>query len=104
MTSTVAVSHIELDAEGRAWIAGAKTKVIEIVLDKLAWGWNPEEMCLQHPHLSLAQIHAALAYYYDHQDELNAEIAGQMHEYEELRAQGENSPLRQKLRALGKLQ
>lgn len=104
MMSTVAISHIELDAEGRAWIADANTKVSEIVLDKLAWGWNPEEMCLQHPHLSLAQIHAALSYYYDHQDELNAEIAGQMREYEALRAQAENSPLRQKLRALGKLQ
>ena len=52
--STVATSHIELDAEGRAWIAGSNTKVIEIVLDKLAWGWNPEEMCLQHPQLSLS--------------------------------------------------
>ncbi|MCG3160986.1 MAG: hypothetical protein JMDDDDMK_02082 [Acidobacteria bacterium] len=104
MMSTVATSHIEIDAEGRAWIAGSNTKVIEIVLDKLAWGWNPEEMCLQHPQLSLAQIHAALSYYYDHQDELNAEVAEQMREYEELRAQAENSPLRQKLRALGKLQ
>lgn len=101
--STVVTAHIELDTEGRAWIVEANTKVIEIVLDKLAYGWNPEEMCLQHPHLSLAQIHAALSYYYDHQAELDAEIAGQMREYEALRAQAENSPLRQKLRALGKL-
>jgi uncharacterized protein (DUF433 family) len=102
--STVIPSHIELDAGGRAWIAGANTKVSEIVLDKLAWGWNPEEMCLQHPHLSLAQIHAALAYYYDHQAELDAEIAAQMRSYEAARAQAADSPLRQKLRALGKLQ
>lgn len=101
--STVVASHIELDAEGRAWIAGANTKVIEIVLDKLAWGWSPEEMCLQHPHLSLAQIHAALSYYYDHEERLNAEIEEQMREYEELRAQVDDSPLRQKLRALGRL-
>lgn len=102
--STSVTSHIELDTEGRAWIAGTNTKVIEIALDKLAWGWNPEEMCLQHPHLSLAQIHAALSYYYDHQNELNAEIAAQTREYEALRAQADNSPLRQKLRALGKIQ
>jgi uncharacterized protein (DUF433 family) len=93
--STVATTHIELDAEGRAWITGANTKVIEVVLDKLAYGWSPEEMCLQHPHLKLAQVHAALSYYYDHQDELDAEIAEQVREYEELRAQAENSPLRQ---------
>src|SRR5438445_2074499 len=100
---TLTTTHIELDAEGRAWIAGTNTKVIEVVLDKLAYGWNPEEMCLQHPHLSLAQVHAALSYYYDHQAEFDAEIAGQMREYEASRAEAENSPLRQKLRALGKL-
>jgi uncharacterized protein (DUF433 family) len=102
MTPVIA-SHIEIDAEGRARIASANTKVIEIVLDKLAWGWSPEEICLQHRHLSLAQIHAALSYYYDHKDEIDAEIAEQMRQYEELRAQAENSPQRQKLRALGKV-
>jgi uncharacterized protein (DUF433 family) len=104
MMSTVATSYIEPDAEGRAWIAGSNTKVIEVALDKLAWGWSPEEMCLQHPQLSLAQIHAALSYYYDHRDELKAEVEELMREYKELRAQAENSPLRQNLRALGKLQ
>jgi len=53
-------SPIELDDRGVAWIAGANTKVIEAVLDKIAHGWSPEEMHLEHPHLSLAQIHAAL--------------------------------------------
>jgi len=101
--STISTSHIELDTEGRAWIVGANTKVIEVVLDRLAYGWSPEEMCFQHPHLSLAQVHAALSYYYDHQSEIDAEIAQQVQEYEELRAQVENSPLRQKLRAIGKL-
>ncbi|MBP6823508.1 MAG: DUF433 domain-containing protein [Acidobacteria bacterium] len=103
MVGTIAF-QIEIDAEGRAWIADANTKVSEIVLDKLAWGWSPEEMCLQHPQLSLAQIHAALSYYYSHQADLDAEIADQMREYETLRAQANSSPMRQKLRALGKLQ
>jgi hypothetical protein len=35
------------------------------VLDKLAYGWSPEEIHFQHPALSLAQIHAALSYYYE---------------------------------------
>ena len=54
-------SQIEIDDQGIAWITGANTKVIEVVLDKIAYGWSPEEMHLQHPHLSLAQIHAALS-------------------------------------------
>jgi len=103
MSTTVATTHIELDGDGRPWIVGTNTKVSEIVLDKLAYGWSSEEMCFQHPHLSLAQIHAALAYYYDHQPEIDAEISQQLEEYDKLRGEAEKSPLRQKLRALGKL-
>lgn len=73
MGTTVA-SQIELDDQGVAWIVGANTKVVEVALDKLAYGWSPEEMHFQHPHLSLAQIHSALAYYYENQEKLDAEI------------------------------
>ena len=51
---------IELDERGVAWITGTKVKVIEVATDKLAHGSSPEEMHVQHPHLSLAQIYAAL--------------------------------------------
>src|SRR5512138_2017728 len=99
----VAETHIQLDDEGVAWIENTKVKVIEVVLDKLAHGSSPEEMHFQYPHLSLAQIHAALAYYYDHQAELDAEIQRRWQEVNDLAAQEANSPLRQRLRALGKL-
>ena len=82
----VLTSHIVLDDRGRPWIEGANVKVIEVVLDKVAYGWSPEEMHRQHPHLSLAKIHAALAYYYDHQAEMDAEIERQKREAEALRA------------------
>ena len=96
-------AHIHLDARGRAWIDDTNTKVIEVVLDKLANGSSPEEIHFQHSHLSMAQIHAALSYYYDHQAEFDAEIDRQLQEYDELRAKVEDSPLRQRLRAMGKL-
>jgi uncharacterized protein (DUF433 family) len=41
-------------------------------------------MHFQHPGLSLAQIHAALTYYYDHQSEMDAEIIQQLHRVEAL--------------------
>lgn len=66
--------HVVLDDRGVAWIEGGNVKVVEIVLDKLAYGWNVDEIHRQHPTLSLSQIHAAFAYYYDHQHELDAEI------------------------------
>lgn len=75
--SSPALPHIRLDERGVAWIDGTNTKVIEVVLDKLAYGWSPEEMHLQHPHLSLSRIHAAFLYYYDHQVEMDAEIERQ---------------------------
>src|SRR2546426_10109945 len=56
----IVASQIEIDDQGVAWIAGANTNVIEVGLDKLAYGWSPEEMHFQHRHLSLAQGHAAL--------------------------------------------
>ena len=91
--------HIYLDEAGVAWIETANTKVIEVVLDKLAYGWNPEEIHEQHPHLSLAQIHAAFSYYYDHQAEIDAEIERDLEALDKLATQPENVALRERLRA-----
>jgi uncharacterized protein (DUF433 family) len=103
MTTTTNISHISLDEQGRPWIEGTNTKVIEVVLDKIAYGWSPEEMHLQHPHLPLAKIHAALAYYYDHQCEIDAEIKQQTQRIERMRAKGGESLLLQRMRQMGKL-
>lgn len=100
---TATTSLIELDERGRPWISGANTKVIEVALDKLAYGWSPEEMHAQHPHLSLAQIHAALSYYYAHQVELDAEIAAQVERINALAEAAKDSPGRQRLKGLGLL-
>ncbi len=93
-------SLIELDERGVAWIVGANTKVKEVVLDKMAYGWSPEEMHFQHPHLSMAQIHAALAFYYEHQVEIDAQIMSDWQEVNELAALQPESPLRQRLREI----
>jgi uncharacterized protein (DUF433 family) len=99
--STIAETHIRLDEDGVAWIDDTSIKVVEIAIDKIATGSSPEEMHFQHPHLSLAQIHAALTYYYDHQEELDAVIARQLREVEELRAKALDTPLHTRLRSLG---
>jgi uncharacterized protein (DUF433 family) len=98
--TTAAHSLIELDEQGVAWISGARVKVIEIALDKLAHGSSPEEMHFQYPSLSLAQIHAALSYYYEHQTELDADIQRRWQEVNGLAAGEANSPLQQRLREL----
>ena len=98
--SSITTTHIELDENGVAWIDGTGTKVIEVAIDKLAHGSSPEEIHFQYPHLSLAQIHAALGYYYDHQAKLDAEIKRRWHEADELAANTSDSTLRQKLLTL----
>ena len=101
--STGLTTQIEVDAGGVAWIAGANTKVIEVVLDKVAHGWSPEEIHFQHPHLSMAQIHAALAYYYENQERLDEEVRRDLEEVDQISAQSEPSSLRSKLRALRRI-
>ena|SRR5438093_1026599 len=101
--STVNTSLIEIDATGVARIAGTTTKVIEVAIDKLANGSSPEEMHFQYPHLSLAQIHAALSYYYEHQEQFDVEIARQLQEVKELRAKAGETPLHKRLRSMGLL-
>jgi uncharacterized protein (DUF433 family) len=96
-------SHIHRDAEGRAWIDGTNIKVIEVVLDHIAYGWSADEIHVQHPHLSLGQIHAALSFYFDHQAEFDRKIEASLQEAEKLAAESKNSPLRRRLRRLGKL-
>ena len=100
--STTATAHIEIDENGVAWIDDTKIKVIEIVIDKIAHGSSPEEMHFQYPHLSLAQIHAALAYYYDNQAALEAEIERRWQDTDELAKIISDSPLRQRLLTLKK--
>jgi uncharacterized protein (DUF433 family) len=94
--------HIVLDDRGVAWIDKTNVKVIEVVQEKLAYGWSPEQMMDEHPELfTLAQLYAALAFYYDHQAAFDAEIERIRREYEEARAQNQNTPAIQKLRRSG---
>ena len=68
-----------------------------------AYGWDAEEIHAAHPHLPLAQIHAALSYYHDHKAAFDAQIARQMESYQKLRAEAPSQVTRAELQArLGK--
>lgn len=86
--------QIEIDEKGVAWVTGANTKVIEVVLAKLAYGWSPEEIHFQYPHLSLAQIHSALAYYYENREKLDANIERRRQDAEASTGSWDDSALR----------
>ncbi len=96
MTATFA-TQIELDSRGIAWIAGTQVKVIEVVLDKIAYGSSPEEIHFQHPNLSLAQIHGALTYYYENQDKVDEQIRRGLDDSDKLASQLSDAEFRRKL-------
>lgn len=79
------ITHIRRDERGAAWIADTNTKVVEVAMDHRAYGWDAEEIHAAHPHLSLAQIHAALSYYHDHKSDLDEEMDRQMDDFRRLR-------------------
>jgi uncharacterized protein (DUF433 family) len=92
----VALEYIEVDDRGIASVIGTRSKVMQIVMDQMN-GYSPEEIHSHYPHLSMAQIHAALVYYYDHQIEVDAQITASLQVAEELRQQHPNQLTREQL-------
>jgi hypothetical protein len=48
--------------------------LVQLIVEMDIYALIPEEVLLYRPYLSLAQIHSALAYYYDHRQELEVLI------------------------------
>jgi hypothetical protein len=90
-------SHVWIDSENVAWIDQTNVKVIEVVCDYLAYRWTAEEMHLHQPHLSIGQIHAAMAHYYDHQKDFDSEIQRSLKEVDALQERFEDKALKAKL-------
>jgi uncharacterized protein (DUF433 family) len=95
--------HIALDERGIPIIAGTRMKIAELVLDHRAYGWSPEELKFQHPHLTLGQIYSALAYYWDHQAEVDEYIEQRLQWVDEFAARMKPTPLDIRLREKGLL-
>jgi uncharacterized protein (DUF433 family) len=70
---------------GRACIAGHRVRVLDIVVWHEHQGMSPDEIVAQVPTLTLAEVHAALAYYFDHMDEIREEMRAERAQAEESR-------------------
>ena len=104
MTQATAYEHIAINESGVPVIEGTGMKVIELVLETTAYGWSPDELHFQHPFLSLGQIHSALAYYWDHREDLDRDIERRLERVEEIRREVSPSQLVERLKAKGLLQ
>lgn len=59
---------------GIAVVTGTRTSV-RAIAGYYQMGMNVDEILQSLPHLTPAKVHAALAYYFDHQKQINREIA-----------------------------
>ena len=76
MTAGTSYTHISIDpatCSGLSCIEGTRIRVIDIVA-LVKRGRTPEEVLDSFDHLTLSQVHAALAYYYDHRDEVDRQF------------------------------
>lgn len=86
--ATVTTSHIEVDPQkcgGRPCIAGTRIRVQDIYVWHELQGQSPEEIVTDFKQLTLADVHAALTYYHDHRTEIEAEVAAERAEADQLK-------------------
>ena len=86
--------HIVKEGSQPARLEGhARTRVALIVTDYLWRGWSAEEFALKYPYLTLAEVHAAMAYYFDHREEIDLELAAEYRDVEAWKQAHPTSPL-----------
>jgi uncharacterized protein (DUF433 family) len=92
--------HITLGNKGELLLEGTTMRLLQLLEEHKAWGWDAKALLEHHPELSLGQIHAALAFYYDHVQELDTLLEAELAEFDQLYKAAEplQSRIYQKLR------
>ncbi len=101
MLAETRYEHIVLNDSRVPLIAGTTMKVTELVLAQAAYGWSAEELHIQFPHLTLGQIYSALAYYWDHREELDKDIEKRLRKVDNIHKSIPVSPLIKRLKDKG---
>jgi len=71
-------------------IKNSGVKVVQIAEDLVKAGWDGQEIHENYPWISLPQIYSALAYYFEHKDEIDADMERRERYAEEMRAKLED--------------
>jgi uncharacterized protein (DUF433 family) len=98
----MANAHIETEAGkcgGKPVIAGTRIRVWDVYVHHERLGKSPDEIVRAYPHITLADVHAALAYYWDHKDQIDQQMRDADEFVAQLQDSNEVSPLAQKLAA-----
>ena len=90
--------HIQTDpSTGKPCIAGTGIRVWDIYVLHERQGRTPDEIVAAYPHLTLADVHAALAYYWDNKDQIEQQMKEADEFVEQLKATNGPGPLARKL-------
>ena len=102
MSIEVTYPHIEKTEGSPARLQRLpRIRVAQIVIDYLNHGWSADEICIHYPHLKPAEVHSAMAYYFDHQSEIGDEIEAEQRLIEQSRQNAKPTPVELRLRAQG---
>lgn len=93
LSLTTDYKYVQINDRNVPIIAGTKMRVVELMASMKAYGWRLEELHANYPHLIMSQIHSALAYYWDHKEELDADTEQHYQYAEKLRREAGESPL-----------
>ncbi|MCI0333957.1 MAG: DUF433 domain-containing protein [Planctomycetes bacterium] len=102
MSTTTTYPHIVKDSGSPARLEShPRTRVAMIVMDYLGRGLGPEDIVRHYPYLTLAEVHAAMTYYHDNQQEIDAEIQSELSQLNNSSDAHARSAVWQKLKAVG---
>ena len=85
-----AIQHVEMRPSAihgeKACITGTRISVQDVYVWHELMGKSPDQIVVEYPFLSLVQIHSALAYFYDHADEIREQLRRGRDEAERIKA------------------
>ena len=104
MTSATAnyTKLVVKDKLGRLMLAGTRYRVALLASEHTAYRWSAKDLQANHPDLSPEQIDAALAFFYDHRAEVEAEMATIENDWATGRAASKQSSYEELKARLGK--
>ncbi len=83
---------------GRPRIDGHRITAEDVAIWHERMGMSPDEIVSAHPSITLSDVHAALAYYFEHRERIDADIREGERFVQEMKAKAPPSLVQEKLR------
>jgi uncharacterized protein (DUF433 family) len=96
MEPTLLAPHVDSHPDkcgGKPCVAGTRVRVWDEATHIERLGYTPDEVIVAYPRLSLADVYGAMAYYWDHREEIEARMRREHAEVEEWIAKHGAGPL-----------